>query len=134
MTANTNPAFSQHLLPLLAAEDELRHPKWLSCLKFCGTARNPYVLQARVAKTLQLAARARILPPHYQPTFHFAPGETSAGVNCKTQAQRVHGTLPIRGTLLPTIINITDATGAGRDRQHKLTLFAALKSLADRSR
>ena len=73
-------AHRARLLPFLAA-GRSRHPKRLSCFEFRGTARNPDILQARVAETLQLAARAGILPPHDEPMLHVAPAETSAGMN-----------------------------------------------------
>jgi hypothetical protein len=61
--ANTNPSFPQPFATSVAA-DKSRHPKWFSRLKFCRAARNPDILQARITESLQLAARARVLPPH----------------------------------------------------------------------
>jgi len=50
-----------------------RHPKRLRCFKFCRAARYPNILQALITQTFQLAARARVLPPHRQPLFHIIP-------------------------------------------------------------
>src|ERR1700722_9141406 len=109
--ANTNPDF-----PLTFAAHsrlvayESSHPKWLSCLKMRRAARNTDILQAVVAQTLQLAARARIQPPHFTPAPHIAPADALTGMNCKIQTHCVHDTLHCLGVRSSTSSLITATT------------------------
>jgi hypothetical protein len=71
----------------------LRHPEGFGRLKIRGAPRHPYIVQAPIVEALQLVARAGKMPPLCKSPIYLVPTGIAVGVNCQTQADRVHRTL-----------------------------------------